>query len=82
MPDSPLVLLVDDDRDTREMYEIGLEMAGLRLATARDGREAFEQAAALAPHVVVTDLSLPDMDGIELCERFFADARTKKSRVI
>jgi CheY-like chemotaxis protein len=81
-PPPPLVLLVDDDRDTREMYEIGLELAGLRLATAKNGREAIAAATSLLPDTIVTDLSLPDMDGTDLCEQLGADARTAGIRVI
>jgi len=82
MPASPLVLLVDDDRDTREMYEIGLELAGLRLATARNGQEALAAATTLLPDTIVTDLSLPDMDGTDLCGHLAADARTARIPII
>jgi CheY-like chemotaxis protein len=77
MVDLPLVLLVEDDRDTREMYEIGLEMAGLRLAAVGTAREAMSAAVQLAPRVIVTDLTLPDMDGVELCRELANDQRTR-----
>jgi CheY-like chemotaxis protein len=64
------------------MYEIGLELAGLRLTTARNGHEALEAAASLRPDTIVTDLSLPDMDGTELCGHLAADVRTAGIRVI
>ncbi len=77
MVDVPLVLLVEDDRDTREMYEIGLEVEGLRLAAVGTGREAMSAAVQLTPRVIVTDLTLPDMDGVELCRELANDDRTR-----
>jgi CheY-like chemotaxis protein len=64
----PLVLLVEDDRDSREMYVMGLDMFGLRVAAAGSGAEALRHAARECPDIVVTDLTLPDMDGFALCE--------------
>lgn len=63
----PFVLLVEDDRDSREMYAMGLDLLGLRVATAATGSDALLEAAREPPDIVVTDLTLPDMDGLELC---------------
>jgi CheY-like chemotaxis protein len=64
----PLVLLVEDDRDSREMYAMGLDLFGLRVAAVATGAEALLCAARERPDAVVTDLTLPDMDGLALCE--------------
>lgn len=61
----PLVLLVEDFDDAREMYRDYLEFSGFRVETARDGREAIEKARALRPHLILMDLSLPGIDGWE-----------------
>jgi DNA-binding response OmpR family regulator len=63
----PLVLLVEDDRDSREMYAMGLDMFGLRVMAAATGAEALSHASRERPDVIVTDLTLPDMDGLALC---------------
>jgi CheY-like chemotaxis protein len=77
MPDDILVLLVEDDRDTREMYVLGLELHGMTVLEADTGAAAIASASSRVPQVIVTDLSLPDMDGIELCQRLTSDARTR-----
>jgi two-component system cell cycle response regulator DivK len=59
----PLVLLVEDYDDTREMYREYLEFCGFSVLTARNGVEAIELATASHPDVVLMDLSLPIMDG-------------------
>lgn len=64
----PLVLLVEDDKDSREMYAMGLDMFGLRVAAAASAAEALRHAERERPDVIVTDLTLPDMDGLDLCE--------------
>lgn len=67
--DSPLVLLVEDDRDTREMYAMCLRASGYRVEQAVTARDALGKAAAVSPDVVVTDLSLPGMDGLALASQ-------------
>jgi CheY-like chemotaxis protein len=70
------ILLVDDHADTRAMYGTFLERAGFVVAEARDGREALDKATSAPPDVIVTDLSLPVMDGFELCDRLRRQSRT------
>lgn len=77
MSDETLVLLVEDDPDTREMYVLGLELHGLAIIEAGTAAEALTAATARQPSAIVTDLSLPDMDGAELCRRLVADERTR-----
>jgi CheY-like chemotaxis protein len=79
---APLVLIVDDNRDTRELYEMALREAGFRTAVAENGREAVEKAMALRPRVVLLDYSMPILDGIGVARRLRRDVRTKESRVI
>lgn len=77
-----LVLVVDDYADAREMYCEYLEFSGFRVAEARNGLEALEQAFALRPDLILMDLSLPAMDGWEATRRLKADARTRDIPVI
>src|SRR5690349_5198487 len=72
----PLVLLVDDFEDTRDLYAHFLSMKGFGVASATSGPDAVEKAAGLKPSVIVMDLSLPGMDGWETTKRLKADERT------
>ena len=77
------VLIVDDDRDTREMYCESLRTMGFDPATAPSAEEALRMAAEMPPAVVVTDLRFNGrMDGAELARRLRADGRTKDVRII
>ena len=78
----PLVLVVDDFQDNREMYAEYLADCGFRVIEAKNGKEAIEQAFARSPNVIVMDLSLPVMDGWEATRRLKADGRTRSIPVI
>ena len=73
----PLVLLVEDDLDTREMYAVALGMIGFRTAEAGTAAEALAAALTLHPDIVVSDLTLPDGDGCELCARLSSGEETR-----
>jgi CheY-like chemotaxis protein len=60
------VLLVEDDRDTREMYSEFLSHSGLDVTEAATGYRALEEARERRPDVIVTDIAMPGMDGLEL----------------
>lgn len=74
---APLILVVDDDVDTREMYALYLEMSGYRVLSAPDASTALELALSQGPHVVVTDFMLPgNMTGADLCRSLKQHERT------
>jgi CheY-like chemotaxis protein len=73
----PFVLLVEDDKDSREMYEIGLRLSGLEAHGAGSAEEALAIIARVRPAVIVTDLTLPDLNGLELCRRLEGDPDTR-----
>ena len=81
-PKSPLILVVDDFADNREMYTQFLEFSGFRVAEAQNGNEALEKAFDLRPDLIVMDLSLPGLDGWEATRRLKADDRTRGIPVI
>src|SRR2546425_5996219 len=62
---SPLILVVDDFADNREMYSQFLQFSGFRVVEAQNGHEALEKAFGHAPNLIVMDLSLPGLDGWE-----------------
>lgn len=74
---SPLILVVDDDLDTRDMYALFLELSGYRVLSAADASTALELALSSGPHVVVTDFMLPGgVSGAELCRKLKQHERT------
>jgi CheY-like chemotaxis protein len=81
MPQSPelrpLVLLVEDDRDSREMYAVALGLAGFRIAEAGTAADATRSARTLRPDVIVSDLNLPDADGCDLLIELGRDTLTR-----
>jgi two-component system, cell cycle response regulator DivK len=71
----PLVFVVDDYEETRELYAIELARAGYRIEGASNGQEALEKVFVVNPAVVVMDLSMPVLDGWEATRRIKADPR-------
>jgi len=78
----PLILVVDDTCDSRELFVEYLRMAGFRVEQACSGEEAIEKAAALRPSAIVMDLEMPDMDGWEATRRLKADERTRAIPIV
>ena len=75
-PPAPRVLVVEDDPTNRVLLTRLLERAGYRPITAEDGPSGLAAAFQLAPDVVLLDVVLPGMDGLEICRRLRADPRT------
>ena len=61
------ILVVDDEPTLRETLAENLEMEGFRVVTAADGRQALERFHQSQPDLVVLDLMLPELSGIEVC---------------
>jgi CheY-like chemotaxis protein len=78
----PLVLVVDDFRDAREMYAEVLELAGYRVEQADNGLDAVAKAKRLLPAVIVMDLSLPIMDGWEATRHIKEYKHTRMCKII
>ena len=79
---NPLVLIVDDYQDAREMYAEYFVFSGFRTAEASNGLEAVQQAIELNPDIILMDLSLPGMDGWEATRRIKVDQRTTHIPII
>lgn len=62
-----VVLLVDDDNDTLEFLSYNLNKAGYIVHTASNGKEALVSAKTIIPDLIILDVMMPDMDGIETC---------------
>jgi len=79
----PLVLIVEDDPETRHFYGECFARGGFSTREAHNGHQALAMALALPPpDVIVTDIAVPGLDGIELCRRLRADARTRSIPVL
>jgi two-component system KDP operon response regulator KdpE len=65
----PQILVIDDDPGLLSVCSVGLEALGHQVRTAETGAEGISQAAIHAPDVIVLDLGLPDLDGMEVCKR-------------
>jgi CheY-like chemotaxis protein len=76
------VLLVDDDRDGREMYAEFLKIDGFEVLEADNGAEGIDVAVQRKPDLIVMDLEMPIMGGIEAIERLRVDGRTRAIPVI
>ena len=66
---SPLILLVEDNEPIRHAFTILLEDTGYRVGQAGSGAEALEVARSTSPNLILMDLGLPDMSGLEVAER-------------
>ena len=75
MADPPLVLVVDDEQSYRDALSIALESEGFSVVTAADGIEALEVFEATNPAVVLLDVMLPNLSGIDVCREIRARSR-------
>jgi CheY-like chemotaxis protein len=80
--EQPLVLVVEDYQDAREMYAAYLQFSGFEVAEAANGIEAIEKTHELLPDIVLMDLALPRMDGWEATRRLKNDERTRHIPIV
>ena len=78
----PIVLVVDDFADNREMYSEYLAFSGYEVIEARNGKEALDAANDRLPDIIIMDLSLPVMDGWEATRRLKANEQTRRIPVV
>jgi two-component system, cell cycle response regulator DivK len=78
----PLVLVVEDYQDAREMYAAYLQFSGYRVVEATNGLEAIEKTIELLPDIILMDLALPKIDGWEATKRLKSDDRTKHIPIV
>lgn len=68
------ILLVDDEPDILEIVGYNLSSEGYQLSTANNGVEAIAKAKRIKPHLIILDVMMPEMDGIEACENIRKDS--------
>jgi DNA-binding response OmpR family regulator len=78
----PRILVVDDEPDVLDLVTYNLGQAGFQTDTAADGAEALRKARSSAPDLILLDLMLPEMDGLEVCKLLRRDAKTSAIPII
>ncbi|MGH7991585.1 MAG: response regulator, partial [Limisphaerales bacterium] len=76
------ILIVDDEPDAIELLEFNLRQAGFDVVTAEDGAEALRKAKSSAPALIVLDVMLPELDGLEVCKLLRRDPPTSTLPII
>jgi two-component system alkaline phosphatase synthesis response regulator PhoP len=69
------ILCVDDEPDILEILKYNLSSEGYNVLTANDGLSAISKAKEIIPNLIIIDIMMPDMDGIEACEKLRADQK-------
>jgi len=77
-----MILIVDDEEDVLELVRYNLDKEGYKTATASSGEEALAKAKAKLPDLVILDLMLPGIDGLEVCKRLKTDVKTQTIPII
>jgi CheY-like chemotaxis protein len=81
MADQPLILIVDDEADLREIFSMKLKAAGFCVETAENGQQGIEKTKALKPDLVLMDVKMPVMDGATAVLKLRDDPETKDTKV-
>ena len=76
------ILIVDDEPDILEILKLNLQNEGYKVSTAENGKKALKKADKINPDLIVLDLMMPIMDGIETCERLRLDSRYKNTLIM
>ena len=76
------ILLVDDEPDILEILSFNLSNEDYKIFTAENGKDGLELAAQHLPHLIILDVMMPVMDGIETCERLRMDKRFENTVIL
>lgn len=82
MPANPTILLVEDDEDTRYIMRLELEQRGYRVIEAKNGEEGVELAQLESADIILMDLSLPGIDGLEATKQIRNDGGLRRVPVV
>lgn len=77
-----LALVVEDHVDSAIIFSEAVKQAGFEVETIRDGQAALERLAAVEPDVVILDLNLPSVSGMDILREIRSDPRLVKTRVV
>ena len=76
------ILIVEDNLDMRELLHLYLKSDGFTIVTAGDGREGLYMARAEDPDLILTDIHMPDLDGIEMVKQLRTQKKFKETPII
>lgn len=82
MPPQPRVLMVEDHPDIADLYELKLQLEGYRVAVATDGADGLRLARSLKPDVILLDIHVPHLDGLQLLAALREDETTRDQLVV
>jgi len=80
--EKPTILVVDDEEDIIELVELNLTRGGYRVLGCTTGEKALEIARAKVPDLIVLDLMLPGIDGLEVCRRLKSSPKTERIPIV
>lgn len=81
MDKKPTVLIVDDEKDIRDMVRIKLESSGFKVDEAENGKEGIEKAKKIKPDLILLDIVMPVMDGVDTLIEIKKDEDIKNTKV-
>jgi DNA-binding response OmpR family regulator len=76
------ILIVEDEPNIVELVRMTLEDDRVRVVAASDGQTALAQASAVGPDLVLLDVNLPDMSGLQVCEQLRASGRSGETKIV
>lgn len=76
------ILIIEDERSLIDVLSYNLTKEGFEVVTASDGQEGLQKAQSLIPNLVILDLMLPVIDGLQVCQQLRADPRTRHIKII
>ena len=79
---TPVILVVDDDPNIRELISVNLRVKGYSIVLASDGKEAMEKIKTGAPDLIILDIMMPEIDGWELCKWIRDDPRLRSVKIL
>lgn len=82
METKPLILMIDDTADFREIFSLKLDAAGFRVITASGGEEGIKLLKANKPDLVLLDMEMPGMNGVEVLTKIKSEPALAETKVI
>jgi len=82
MPEKPLILIVDDEEDVRDLVGINLRRAGYETDEAADGLEALQHVRTNPPDAILLDIKMPGRDGLTVCQELRSNESTRHIPII
>jgi two-component system alkaline phosphatase synthesis response regulator PhoP len=76
------ILAVDDEEDVLELVRYNFHKEGFKVETATTGEDALKKARANPPRIILLDIMLPGIDGVEICKQLKADSKTSSIPII